>query len=236
MKIWWFGCEGDRKCIREQNHEWCIKGWVIGAGFEGVVGRAGKGGRGRAGHLKRKFTKKKRWGVGNKRETEGRRRCQRRRCDRGAMHKIRARRVIPGAAWQERSKWIRERGVNVGWREEVKKLEDKAGEQKKEGTDENAGQVIIPPTSFVPWITVLDTHMHAQEIDVEPGVIRLGPVCSSVGSLFSQPRLVYSLIAVPPLSVSTSHNTTVYWPNCMSKFRAIILEKQQVREHNPTVN
>lgn len=33
------------------------------------MGRAEEGGRGRAGHLKRKFSKK-RWGVGNKRETK----------------------------------------------------------------------------------------------------------------------------------------------------------------------
>lgn len=38
----------------------------------------------------------------------------------------------------------------MGWRQEVKKLKDKAGQHEKERTDENAGQVIIPPTFFLP--------------------------------------------------------------------------------------
>lgn len=126
-----------------------------------------------------------------------------------------------------------ERGLEGGgW----KKSEDKAGEQEKEGTDENAGQVIIPPTSFVPWITVLDTHMHAREIDVEPGVIRLGS-CLLLSRFFVfsaqaglQPYRSATVECVHP----SQHNCL--YPNCMSKFRAIILEKQLVREHKPTVN
>lgn len=68
------------------------------------MGRAGEGGRGRAGHLKRKFSKKKGGASATKEKRKVGGRCQRRRCDRGAMRKIRARGVIPGAAWQERSK------------------------------------------------------------------------------------------------------------------------------------
>lgn len=51
----------------------------------------------------------------------------------------------------------------------MKKLEDKAGQRKKERTDEKAGQVIIAATSFLPWIDLATycightlTHMHAQ--------------------------------------------------------------------------
>lgn len=57
----------------------------------------------------------------------------------------------------------------MGWRQEVKKLSDKSGQRKKERTDEKAGRVIIPPTSFLPWIDLATycightlTHMHAQ--------------------------------------------------------------------------
>lgn len=185
------------------------QGWVIGAGFEGWCG---EGGSGEMVTWKGNIQK----GEGNKRDAEDGRRCRRQRCVRGETHEIRVRGVIPGAAWQEGNKWIREGGTNVGWRQEVKELEDKAGERAKERTDENAGQVIIPPTfSPVDWSchvlyrTHTCTHARTGTVLLKLERFDRGPVCSSLSSLFT--RLVYSWLAVPPLRVSTS------------KFRAIVL-------------